>query len=415
MAKQHSRRQFLAASAALPLALRALTQPQALGEAPKSDSHWVLVGTGTEKGIFRASFDPATGALGEFEVAVESSHPTYLALHPTRPFLYAANELPKGDGQLSCFELDRNTASLTPLSQISSQGNGPCCVSVDRTGQVGFAANYGGGSVVVVNLVSDGEFDNLSLFSCNTNLDCGTPGPVKARQDGPHMHCVALSPENRYVLACDLGDDAIEVMPFVTAKPQHPVGGEAPKPSRQSGALQGGTGQRFATRAGSGPRHLAFHPNGRWVYCIFELDCTIEAFDWSLRKGGGNLQARPGTVISTLAAGAAADSGGAHPNTACEIVISPDGKYLYANTRGANTLAVYEINRGNSMLTEQQRVSTGGDMTRHFAFDHTGHWLLCANQGSSTITVFSHEPSTGRLGETPKSYAIDTPMFVQFL
>jgi 6-phosphogluconolactonase len=103
------------------------------------------------------------------------------------------------------------------------------------------------------------------------------------------------------------------------------------------------------------------------------------------------------------------------PNTGCELSISPNGKSLYANTRGVNTLAVYDIDTHTGILTEQQRINTGGDTTRHFAFDPSRRWLLCANQGSSTITVFSHDLKTGKLGDQPKSYPIDTPMFVQFI
>jgi 6-phosphogluconolactonase len=398
----YSRRRFLAASAALPWAVRALAEPKPTG------AHWVLIGTGTEQGIFRATFDPETGALGDFEAAAETSHPTYLALHPTLPMLYASNELPEGDGTLSSFRLDRATATLTPLGQIGTEGNGPCYLSLDHTGRMAFAANYGGGNVTSVNLAPNGEFDYPMLYDCKTNLECGKPGPLKVRQEKAHMHCAAVSPDNRFVLACDLGDDAIQVLsipPRPRTSPPSYDRKPPPEPSKP---------QRFATRPGSGPRHVAFHPNGRWVYCIHELDCTLELFDWTEHKDGVSLDPRPESVVSTLPAGHAANGESDHPNTGCELAISPNGKSLYANTRGANTLAVYTI-ASNGLLTEEQRIQTGGTMTRYFTFDPSRKWLLCANQGSSTVTVFSHDTATGKLGDTPKSYALDTPMFVMFV
>lgn len=381
--------------------MRALAEPHAEGR-------WVLFGTGTEQGIFKASFDPATGTLGDFRVAASTSHPTYLALHPTLPLVYASNELPEGDGTISSFRLNRNTLELTPLGQIGSEGNGPCYLSLDHAGKYAFAANYGGGNVSSVNLVSDGEFDNPSLFDCKTNLDCGAPGPLKSRQDGPHMHCAVVSPDNRFVLACDLGDDAIQILPIPQpTKPSHP-GFPDKNPATPAEP------QRVGTRPGSGPRHVVFHPNGRWVYCIYELECTLELFDWTVHKDRASLEARAGSIVSTLPVGAATNSTSTTPNTGCELAVSPNGKSLYANTRGANTLAVYDIGPAG-LLTEQQRIQTGGTVTRHFAFDPSRRWLLCANQGSSTVTVFSHDTATGKLGDKPKSYALDTPMFIQFL
>ena len=167
---------------------------------------------------------------------------------------------------------------------------------------------------------------------------------------------------------------------------------------------------RFAARAGSGPRHLAFHPNGLWLYCIHELDCTIDLYDWNVNNGAPVPVLRKDSVISTLASRAALPG-----STGCEIAVSPDGRFVYGNTRGENSLVVYRVDASTGLLTEQQRVFSGGGMTRHFAFDPSRRWLLCANQGTSTVTVFAHDPATGRLAETPKSFVLDTPMFVQFV
>jgi 6-phosphogluconolactonase len=382
-----SRRRFLASAGAFPFALRAVASPVS------GNPRWILLGTGTDKGIFRAAWNAERGELSRIEAAAATSHPSFLAMHPRLPILYAVNETPAGDGALCSFRLDANRAALTPLERVSSGGNGPCYVSVDATGSNAFVANYGGGSFAAFGLGGGSGLHSAGFFDCHNNAACGVVGPNKARQDAAHMHCAVISPDNRFVLACNLGEDAIEVFRIHpgAARPM-----EAPV--------------RFAARAGSGPRHLAFHPNGLWLYCIHELDCTIDLYDWNVNNGAPSPVLRKDSVISTLASRAALPG-----STACELAVSPDGRFVYANTRGENSLVVYRVDGSTGLLTEQQRVFSGGGMTRHFAFDPSRRWLLCANQGTSTVTVFAHDPATGRLAETPKSFAIDTPMFVQFV
>jgi 6-phosphogluconolactonase len=276
---------------------------------------------------------------------------------------------------------------------VSSGGNGPCFVSVDATGQDAFVANYGGGSFAAFGLGAAGGLRSAGFFDCRNNAACGVVGPNTARQEAAHMHCAVLSPDNRFVLACNLGDDAIEIFRI---HPGAKVPTEAPV--------------RIAARAGSGPRHLAFHPNGLWLYCIHELDCTIDLYDWNVSNGVPSPVLRKDSVTSTRASRAALPG-----SSGCEILVSPDGRFVYGNTRGENSLAVYRVDASTGLLKEQQRVFSGGGLTRHIAFDPSRRWLLCANQGTSTVTIFAHDPATGRLGETPKSFVIDTPMFVQFV
>ena len=383
-----TRREFLASAAALPFALRALASPMA------SSPRWVLLGTGTDKGIFRAAWNAATGELRNIEAVAATKHPSFLALHPRLPMLYAVNEAPEGNGELSSFLLDRESAALKPLAQVSSGGNGPCFVSIDQTGKDAFVANYGGGSLATFSLDEDGALQHAAaFFDCNNNAACGTTGPNRVRQNAAHMHCAVISPDNRFVLACNLGEDAIEIF-RIHPGAARPI--EAPV--------------RVAARAGSGPRHLAFHPNGLWLYCIHELDCTIDLYDWNVSNGQPAPVLRKDSVMSTLAT--SADLPG---STGCEIVVSPDGRFVYGNTRGENSLVVYRVNASSGLLKEQQRIFTGGGLTRHFAFDPSRRWLLCANQGTSTVTVFAHNPATGHLAETSQAFVVDTPMFVQFV
>ncbi len=401
MGSSATRRQFLACATAFPYALQALASPVSEAhERPESSaalrgaspiglspiglsrigasrisqpaspispgnsesSRWVLLGTGTDKGIFRAAWNPERGELSRLELAAPAVQPTFLALHPRLPLLYAVNEVPVGDGGVTSFWLDRERAALTPLAQVSSGGNAPCYISVDATGQ-------------------------------------NAPGRHAERQDAAHMHCATVSPDNRFVLACNLGEDAIEIFrmhPGAASPIEAPV--------------------RVATRSGSGPRHLAFHPNGLWLYCIHELDCTIDLYDWNVSNELPAPVLRQNSVVSTLGPGDPNAEIGSHSGSiACEIAASPDGRFVYANTRGENSLVVYRVNASTGLLTEQQRVFSGGGWTRHFAFDPSRTWLLCANQGTSTVTVFEHDPATGHLQEPPRAFAIDTPMFIQFV
>jgi len=387
-----TRRSFLASAAALPFALRTFAT-SAFADPVSAHPRWILLGTGTDKGIFRAAWNAATGELSNIQAAAPAQHPSFLAMHPTLPILYAVNEIPEGNGVLSSFQLDPATATLTQLQRVSTGGNGPCYVSVDHTGGAAFVANYGGGSFAAFSLGHTGALHNAAAtFRCNNNPACGTLGPNKDRQEAAHMHCAVVSPDNRFVLVCNLGEDAIEIFPIHPSAPG-PV--EAPT--------------RFAARPGSGPRHLAFHPNGRWLYCIHELDCTVDLYDWNVSNGLPSPVLRKDSVFSTLASGASLTG-----NTACEISISPDGRLLYANTRGVDSLVVCRIDPSTGLLTEQQRIKTGG-FTRHFTFDPSRRWLLCANQTDASVTVFAHDPTTGHLAETPKSFAVDIPMFIQFV
>jgi 6-phosphogluconolactonase len=168
---------------------------------------------------------------------------------------------------------------------------------------------------------------------------------------------------------------------------------------------------RVQARPGSGPRHVAFHPNGKFVYCIHELDCTIDLYDWRMEQGQPVMKLRENSVVSTLAKGTALKG-----NTGCEIVISDDGRFLYSCTRGdgSNTIEVWRIDESGYM-TQMQRVSCGGKVPRYIAFDPSRRWLVCCNQGGNgnqgNVTVFSRDAATGRLGVRPKVFQASTPMF----
>jgi 6-phosphogluconolactonase len=378
-----SRRHFLAASAALPFAVRSLA---ATPPAPR----WVLLGT-NGKSIDRAPWNPATGTLGAIESAATGERPNFLALHPRLPVVYAVNS---GSASAASFHLDAATGTLTQTSRVSSIGDGPCAVSVDRSGRLAFVANYTGGSFAAFRLRPSGDLgDAVATLDCRNNPACGSLGPNKDRQDTAHIHCVTVAPGNDFVLACNLGEDAIELFELTPGSPT-PVA----KPLR------------ISARPGSGPRHVAFHPNSKWLYCVHELDCTVDLYDWNPRAAFSPLTLRPNSAVSSLEPG-----GSLTGNTGCEVFISDNGRFLYTCIRGLNILVVYIIDSATGLLTEQQRLSCGGAVPRYFTLDPSRHWLLCANQGSSTVTVFAHNPATGHITETPQTFPTETPMFFQFV
>ena len=385
-----SRRQFVEGAVALPFALRGMAWGQASGS-----GRWVLLGTDKGKGVYRATWNAATGTLGPVELAVETARPSYLAKHPSLPVVYAVNGVDGEGAAISSFNTNLGIGgplTLTPLNKVGSQGDEPCYVSVDPTGEMAFTANYDGGSFAAFRVTNTGALGQaIGAFKYTQ----ATHGPVAGRQDAAHIHCATVAPGNRYVLACDLGDDVILVFPI------GPGAGDYVR-----------VPVRVQARAGSGPRHVAFHPNGRWVYCIHELDCTIDLYDWSVGAGGPVMKLRENSVVSTLEKGVSTKG-----ETACEVVISDDGRFLYSCTRGegSNTIRVWRIDE-SGYLTEMQRVSSGGSVPRYIALDPSRKWLVCCNQGGNgKVTVFSHDAATGRLGVRPKTFAAPTPMFVMWV
>ena len=288
---------------------------------------------------------------------------------------------------------------MTPINRLETHGDNPCAITVDRTGHAAYAANYTGGSVTAYKLGSRGELaETVGVLAYKQP----THGPVADRQDAAHLHCTVLSPNNDFLLVCDLGDDLILAFPIA---PEAGASIQAPL--------------RFPVRTGSGPRHVAFHPNGRWLYCIHELDCTVDVYDWSVNGGTPSLVLRPGSVVSTITAGDPLPNNAvpepAKPSTGCELIVSNDGRFLTTCTRGADNLLIYRINAQTGLLSEVQRLSCGGKIPRLIAFDPSQRWLLAINHTSSTVTVFGINPATGRLDPKFQNAQASTPMCVAWV
>jgi 6-phosphogluconolactonase len=356
--------------------------------------------TGPSKGIYLSRFDPAYGHLSPPMLAAQTPRPSFLALSSPvagHRRLYAANETSDPAGAVTSFLIDPATGALKQLNQVTSVTAGPCYVSLDATGRAAFVANYAGSSIASYRVLPDGTLSQPVERIDYKDRRFGTRGPNTARQDAPHPHSVHLSPDNRFLLVNDLGSDQISVFPI------------DPDTARL------GPPAFFSNdRPGSGPRHIAFHPNGRWVYSINELDSTIDHFLWtttSSRTDPQGLLVNADTPVKTIAPGFPAAK-----NTAAEVAISSDGNYLYASNRGEDSLVVFAIAESDGALTFVQRIPCGGKTPRHFTLssDSEEHWLLCGNQGSASVTVFHRDAGAGKLSGPTQTLPLDSVMFTLF-
>jgi len=336
---------------------------------------------GTSRGIYGWRFSSESGRLTPIGLVAETVNPSFLAVHPSQRFLYAVGEAPTG--LLSAYSIDAGTGALQLLNQVASRGCGPCHVALDAAGTIAIAANYGSGSVAAWKIMADGRLGDAAAF-----LQKSGCGVNRLRQAGPHPHGAFFSPDNRFVVAPDLG---LDTLCLYRLDPRLDSLEPADPPS-------------VRLRPGAGPRHFAFHPAGRHGYVLNELDSTITAFAFEPAHGA----LREFSTVSTLPPGFAGD------NIAAEIAVDRAGRFLYASNRGADNLAVYAIGRQGS-LRLIEHVSTQGRTPRHFAIDPAGGWLLAANQDSDNLVVFRRDLATGRLTATGPPIEAAQPACVVFV
>jgi 6-phosphogluconolactonase len=364
---------FLAASLWTPLAAAA-------------DS-FVYIGTYTNtnrsKGIHAYRFHPEDGKLTKIGLVAETPDPSFLAISPNGQFLYSVSELEgKPTGGVSAFRIDPQTAKLTLLNTVSSKGSGPCHVLVDKTGKCVLVANYGSGSVAAFPVKEDGSLGEATAFIQHSGSSVD-----KARQEGPHAHSVNLPADNHFMLAADLGLDEVLIYKFDAAK----------------GTLTPNDPPFGKVKPGSGPRHFAFHPDGKYAYVISEMASTVTAFHWDGKRGAlTEFQS-----VSTLPADFKGKS------TTAEIAIDKKGKFLYGSNRGHDSIAVFSIAR-DGKLTPIEQTLTQGKTPRNFALDPTGGYLFAANQDSNNIVLFRVDSKTGRLSAAGQTMEVGAPVCVTF-
>jgi 6-phosphogluconolactonase len=343
--------------------------------------------SGKSEGIYLFRLNLTSGELKHVATTKGVKDPSFLALAPSRRYLYAVNEVEefagKKSGALSAFAVDQRTGELRLLNQQPSLGGAPCYVIVDRAGRFVLVANYAGGNVAVLPIRRDGSLGEAT----DVKQDLGSSINAE-RQEGPHAHCIVLDSANRFAYACDLGTDKIMIFRF----------------DGRRGKLIPNGSPWVQVKPGAGPRHLTFHPDGRFAYVINELHATVTAF--AHNRAQGNLKGVQ--TIATLPA----DFTGA--DTSADIHVSPDGRFLYCSNRGHDSIAAFRIDPQNGKLTFIAHESTGGKTPRNFAIDPTGAFLLVANQNSDNIVTFRRDRKTGRLSATGHVAEVPSPVCLKF-
>jgi len=360
----------------------------AAGATPQK--YLVYVGTYTDhgsKGIYAYRFDSSTGKLNSLGLAAESTAPSFLAADSGGKFLYAVNESSNYNGEktgaVSAFAIRSESGKLSLLNQLSSRGQDPAHIALDRTGKYALVGNYTSGSVAVFPVLKDGRLGEASAFVQHKGHSVNAE-----RQEGPHAHAIALSPDNRFALVADLGLDQLLVYRFDAAK----------------GTL-GADPQIVKAAPGAGPRHLVFGANGRFLYVINEMQSTIVTYSYDADSGAlHELQ-----TVSTL------PKNFSGKNTTAEIAIEPAGKFLFGSNRGDDSIAVFAIDSHAGTLTYVETDPSGGKTPRNFSIDPTGSWLLAANQDSNNVVVFRIDHKTGHLTATGDTFTVSSPVCVTFV
>jgi 6-phosphogluconolactonase len=354
---------------------------------------------GNGRGIHLFRVDRTTGAMTPIGIVEMGTSPSCLALNGAGTRLYSGNETDRvGDdkqGTVSAFGVNRADGGLELLNTVRSGGAGPTYVSVHPGGRHLLVANYFGGSVAVLPILADGRLGDAS----DVKVDAGTIGPTRATHAPPgsfavsghdrtHAHMIQADPSGRFVLHADLGLDKIFVWRF----------------ENEHGRLAPNDPPSVSLPPGDGPRHFHFHPNGRWFYSIQEEGSTVVLFDYD--SASGRLSARQTT--STLPPDFAGTS------FCSEILVSADGRYVYAGNRLHDSIAILSVG-SDGRLTFVGEEWTRGNYPRSFAFDSTGRFLYCCNQRSDAITVFRVERATGALSFTGHYARVGNPSIVVFL
>lgn len=337
---------------------------------------------GKADGIYTTRLDQGNGAVTQPHVTAKIDDPSFLVIEPQGRYLYAVEELSNG-GHVAAFAIDQTTGALSLLNRQPSHGADPAHISVDRTGRWIMVANYTSGSIAVYPINGDGTLGDATSIIQHEGKSIDP-----SRQAGPHAHFILSDPANHFVLVADLGMDKIMVYRLDTTK----------------GTLTPNDPPFAAMEPGSGPRHFVFHPNGRYVFVINELNSSVTACTYDADHG----VLTPIQHLSTLPA----DFDG--NNSCAAIQIAPSGRFLYGSNRGHNSIALFAVDDATGQLTSNGYVSTGGENPRDFALEPQGTLLLAANQDSDTVVIFRVDAATGGLSTTGDVLNIPTPVCITF-
>ena len=352
-------------------------------------------GVGVEGGKVRVTL------LSHTEPAVVCN-PSYLAIAPDGRHLYACTESRMlNAGSVSAFAFDRGKGRLRFMGKRPSGGDNPAYVSVGQEGRHVAVANYTGGSLSVYPVGKEGE-----LLRASINIRHFGHSIDSVRQDRAHVHSVVFSPDGRYLYTQDLGMDKIMIDAFDELKEppleDHGAGAGGAAGGAQGGAAGEGT---VAAVGGSGPRHLTFHPNGRYAYLVEEMGGSVDVYRYHPETG----------ALDPLQRIAAHPQEARGPFRSADIHVAPDGRYLYVSNREDSTIAIFSIEAATGLLKTVGYQSTFGKEPRNFMLDPSGRFLLVANQESNTIVIFRVDRETGLLQKTGVTIAVPAPTCLKML
>jgi 6-phosphogluconolactonase len=363
------------------------------GQGPTAVGQVFWVG-GYGPGIYASRLNP-DGSMVEPKLVATQSNPSFMALHPTRDVLYCVTETMQEDpaqvAAIVAYAFDRRAyldGSMPELKRISVErvnGDVPCHVVIDSEGRFAIVANYISGSVSMFPIQDDGSLQK----ECFTVQHQGS-GPNAARQKGPHAHCSAIDPTNRWVLVADLGIDKVLVYALDATKQTLP-------PSQHP---------ELVLPPGSGPRHIAFHPSGKFVYIINELGMTLTAAKWDGESGKLETLSNESTVPE----GKPSDGW-----STAEVLVHPSGRFVYGSNRGHHTIALFSIHQTAGTAKRIENFDTLGKTPRNFRIDPKGQFLLAENQDSNTIHSFRIDSGTGILKPTGHTIRTEKPACIKFL
>jgi 6-phosphogluconolactonase (cycloisomerase 2 family) len=391
----------------LAIAHCAIGTAQSIATRAHADGILAYVGTYTGKpggdnhgeGIYRFEMNPKTAELSHRKLVATTPSPSWIAIHPSRRFLYAVNEIddfPGHSGSVIAFAIDRVTGDLSALNTVSSEGAGPAHLAIDVTGKFAFVANYDGGSLTVLPIRADGSLGS----AIDIHRESGSVGSMHAADacpgsfaisghDAPHAHMIAPDVHNNFVLAADLGQDRLYIYRF----------------DQLTGKLTPPEGAPFvALPSGDGPRHFAFHPNGAWLYALQEESSTIVFFRFDPVSG----------VLEAQQTVSALPNGFAGTSFASDILVSPDGRFLYAANRLHDTIAAFAID-ADGRIKPIGETSTLGNYPVQLRFDPEGNFLYVCNLRSDNIASFKVHRETGLITFTGHFTPVGSPGSIVFL
>lgn len=338
---------------------------------------------GISQGVYRSALDPISGQLDKPELVAEVTNPSFLTVHRNQTALYVVSEVGAGDDQdakqVFAYRIKPN-GQLVLLNSQATLGDGPCYISTDATGRYAFVANYGSGSITSFAIKADGSLSEPLSHVQHTGHS------ITKRQSSPHAHCIVLDPSNKFACVADLGLDQILVY------------------ENASGRLSLNE-TNFKVKPGSGPRHLAFHPDGKHAFVILEMNSTLSSLGWDAAEG----KFEHLSTLSTL------PEGHSGSNSTAEVLVHPNGKFVYGSNRGHDSIACFAFDSADGRLTPIGHTPTGGRTPRNFRIDPTGKFLLTENQNSDSIHIFRIDQKSGELSKIDHSIEVGSPCCIRFI